>query len=44
MIGRISGLEMVEKFGIQLFWILVLGALFSWGWRQALRRYSAAGA
>jgi len=44
MIGRITGVEMLEKFGVQLFWILVLGALFNWGWRRALRRYSAAGA
>jgi ABC-2 type transport system permease protein len=44
MIGRISGVAMLEKFGIQLFWIVVLGSLFLWGWRQALKRYSAAGA
>jgi ABC-2 type transport system permease protein len=44
MIGRISGIDVLTGFGIQLFWIAVLGFLFAWGWRRSLKRYSAAGA
>jgi ABC-2 type transport system permease protein len=44
MIGRISGPDMLAGFAIQLFWIVALGSLFAWGWRKALRQYSAAGA
>jgi ABC-2 type transport system permease protein len=44
MIGRVEGVDMLAGFGIQLFWIAALGALFAWGWRKSLRRYSAAGA
>jgi len=44
MIGRISGIDALAGFGIQLFWVAALGSLFTWGWRASLKRYSAAGA
>ncbi len=40
MIGRISGIDVLAGFGIQLFWVVALGALFAWGWGKALKRYS----
>lgn len=44
MIGRASGMEVLQGIGTQLFWIGLLVAIFALAWRAGLRRYSGAGA
>ena len=41
MIGRIEGIDVLAGFGIQLFWIVALGAFFTWGWIVAAARSSS---
>jgi ABC-2 type transport system permease protein len=41
--GDMSNRELLEGLGMQLFWIVVLTALFLVVWRFAVRRYSAVG-
>jgi len=43
MIGEISGIEMIQDFGLTLFWILFFTLLYRFLWRLGLKRFSAVG-
>jgi ABC-2 type transport system permease protein len=43
-IGRLSTAQMFAGFGLQLFWIAVLGSLAALAWRRGLKVYGAFGA
>ena len=43
LVGDMTNRELLEGLGMQLFWIVVLTAVFLVVWRFAIRRYSAVG-
>jgi ABC-2 type transport system permease protein len=42
-IGRLSNVEILQGIGMQLVWIVGMGAAFAWVWPRAVRNYTAVG-
>ncbi len=44
ILNQLSSEEIVRKFALGLFWLVVLYGVFRWAWRNGLKQYSAVGA